>query len=684
MQPLPNHDRLEGVAPAVGLHPLRAAPAPPGPRSGPTSVGTSRARRRVLRYAAAASIAVGGYIHLCLYRNGFRAIPKIGTGFLLQVVTSALVAGTLLIGRERILQVGRLVVRSSVAVQLSALGLSLGTLAAFGLTRTPAGLFNFQERGLQPAPQALIALVAELVATVLLVSTLVLDHLRPLPIEMDAPRRSGIGRAHTSRRLAVPEAVSSTGRLMARLARLTGRGGRKALVAGVLAIVIVIGTIAYAATTRSKPAAVGLDQIQHVVVVYMENWSFDSLYGKFPGANGIANATGVQVDRNGVPYAQLPQPPSAAKAEQSAGTTPPPDARFPAGLPNAPFDLAPYVPPTDDIGDPGSGFYQEQAQIDGGRMDRFVANGKGGALPMGYYDATNLPLGALAQQYTLDDSFFHAAFGSSMLNHFWLVSGATPQWPDAPASMRAVLDQSGHLVKDGVVTPDGYLVNTAYPADGPHPAKLAPGTQLVPPLTGATIGDRLSAKGVSWAWYAGGWSNALAGHPDPLFQFNHQPFDYYANYANGTPGQAAHLKDETDLVQAIRTDTLPAVSFYKPIGTDNEHPGYANLLDGEMHAASLIQSIMASKAWKSTAIVVAYDENGGFWDHVSPPAGDRWGPGTRVPAMVISPFAKRHFVDHTTYDTTSILSLIEHRFGVKPLGPRDAAAPDLQGAFTFK
>ncbi|TMK49677.1 MAG: hypothetical protein E6G66_08705, partial [Actinobacteria bacterium] len=125
---------------------------------------------------------------------------------------------------------------------------------------------------------------------------------------------------------------------MARLARLTGRGGRKALVAGVLAIVIVIGTIAYAATTRSKPAAVGLDQIQHVVVVYMENWSFDSLYGKFPGANGIANATGVQVDRNGVPYAQLPQPPSAAKAEQSAGTTPPPDARFPAGLPNTPFD----------------------------------------------------------------------------------------------------------------------------------------------------------------------------------------------------------------------------------------------------------------------------------------------------------------------------------------------------------
>src|SRR5437660_3469793 len=199
MRLFPNHDHPPVDGGGVALWPGRRAEAPPGSYASVPEAAKRRShpRRRALRYSAAAAIAVGGYIHLCLYRNGFRAIPKIGTGFLLQVVTSALVAGTLLIGRERILQVGRLVVRSSVAVQLFALGLSLGTLAAFGLTRTPAGLFNFQERGLQPAPQALIALVAELVATGLLVSTLVLDHLRPLPIEMDGPRRSGIGRAHT-------------------------------------------------------------------------------------------------------------------------------------------------------------------------------------------------------------------------------------------------------------------------------------------------------------------------------------------------------------------------------------------------------------------------------------------------------------------------------------------------------
>jgi phospholipase C len=186
----------------------------------------------------------------------------------------------------------------------------------------------------------------------------------------------------------------------------------------------------------------------------------------------------------------------------------------------------------------------------------------------------------LAQRYTLDDNFFRAAFGSSMLNHFWLISGATPAWPHAPASMRAVLGPDGQLVKDGPVTPDGFLVNTAYPEEGPHPAGTRAGN-LVPPLHTATIGDRLSSKGISWAWYAGGWDNALAGHPDPLFQFNHQPFAYYAN---SIPGQAAHLKDETDLVTAIRTNALPAVTFYKHIGANNEHPGYANLQEAVLRA----------------------------------------------------------------------------------------------------
>ena len=134
-------------------------------------------RARFLSIAAAAAIAVGGYVHYCLYRHGFRAIPKIGTGFLLQGLSSVVIAAALVIGRERVLHIGRRIVRRSAAVRLAALGLSVGTLAAFGLTRTPAGLFNFMERGLEPAPQALIALVAESAAVLLLGMALVADRL---------------------------------------------------------------------------------------------------------------------------------------------------------------------------------------------------------------------------------------------------------------------------------------------------------------------------------------------------------------------------------------------------------------------------------------------------------------------------------------------------------------------------
>jgi len=476
---------------------------------------------------------------------------------------------------------------------------------------------------------------------------------------------------------------------MQRISSLLNRRRKGPVVLASVAVAALLSAVVLIPVTHATSGPRGIDHIQHFVVIDLENWSFDSLYGHFPGANGVTGAgTVIQVDKTGVPYTLLPQPlDSNNEAKVAPGAPPavnPPDTRFPAGLPNRPFDLEQYVPPTAAIGDITGGFYQEQSAIDGGRMDRYVAVGGSGALPLGSYDATRLPLGGLAKRFTLADEFFHAAFGSSMLNHLWLISAATPRWPGAPASMRAVLGPDGALKKSGAVTPDGYLVNTAFPAKGPHPKVLAPGTTLVPALRTATIGDRLSAKHVSWAWYSGGWSDAIAGHPAKLFQFNHQPFAYFAKYANGSPGQAAHLKDEADLVKAIRSNTLPAVSFYKPLGSDNEHPGYANLLDGERHTADLINAIMAGKEWKSTAIIVTYDENGGFWDHVAPPFRDKWGPGTRVPTIVISPFAKRGFVDHTTYDTTSILALIEHRFGLLPLSSRDASAADLTNAFNFK
>jgi phospholipase C len=414
-------------------------------------------------------------------------------------------------------------------------------------------------------------------------------------------------------------------------------------------------------------------------VIYQENWSFDGLYGAFPGANGLASAGDAvrQVDKQGKPYATLPQPIDTTKRP------PAPDPRFPADLPVRPFDASAYVPPDQTTGDLVHRFYQEQYQIDGGKMDKFIAWSDAAGLVMSYYDATNLPEGRLARQYTMADNFFHAAFGGSFLNHFWLICACSPAFKNAPAAMVAQLDASGALVKDGAVTPDGYAVNTSFSVNQPHPATVTDPAQLVPNQTMPTIGDRLSDKGVSWAWYAGGWNDALAGKPAALFQFHHQPFVYFQNYADGTPAKAAHLKDEGDFLGALTGNSLPAVSFVKPLGPDNEHPGYANLLRGQQHVADLVAAVQRSSYWTDTAIIVTYDENGGRWDHVAPPKGDRWGPGTRVPAIVISPYARKGFVDHTSYDTTSILKLIETRWGLAPLGARDAAAGDLTNAFDF-
>jgi phospholipase C len=210
-----------------------------------------------------------------------------------------------------------------------------------------------------------------------------------------------------------------------------------------------------------------------------------------------------------------------------------------------------------------------------------------------------------------------------------------------------------------------------------------PAANLVPNQTFATIGDRLTGKNVSWAWYSGGWDNALAGNPDPLFQFHHQPFIYFQNFADGTAAKAEHLRDETEFFAAATAGTLPGVSFIKPLGPDNEHPGYADVLTGERHVLDLIQAVQNGRDWKNTVIIITYDEHGGFWDHVAPPVVDRWGPGIRVPTLIISPFARRGFVDHNQYDTTSILALIEHRWGLQPLTDRDANANDMAGAFDF-
>ncbi|MFA7268754.1 MAG: acid phosphatase [Sterolibacterium sp.] len=464
-----------------------------------------------------------------------------------------------------------------------------------------------------------------------------------------------------------------------------------------------------------------LQRIEHIVVIYAENRSFDNLYGLFPGADGIARATPAtrtQTDHDGQALPQLPK--VWNDKENLFGTAIP---NRPFRLDDAPFNRGLHLKTPDLV----HRYYQNIEQINGGRLDRYAALSNAGGLAMGHYDGSKLPLWAYAKQYVLADRFFMAAFGGSFLNHFWLVCACTPYFPDAPENLKAQLDSNGKLKRrndspassldgpprlyDGELTPDGYAVNTMQPAFQPSgispapdgdPRYADPAGHPLPPQNFRTIGDTLSAKGIAWAWYAGAWQAALAdsAHPaqqraviyarkagGPSLEAHHQPFNYFVRFAPGTAEREKHLLDASELFSAIEAGSLPQVVFYKPGSHLNEHPGYADVLSGDAHIAQLVARLQASPLWPKMAIIIAYDENGGFWDHVPPPSGtgwgDRWGPGARVPLIIVSPYAKKGSIDSTPYDTTSILKFITRRFGLEPLSGVRQNAGDLTNAFDF-
>jgi phospholipase C len=439
-----------------------------------------------------------------------------------------------------------------------------------------------------------------------------------------------------------------------------------------------------------------LSKINHFVVIYMENHSFDNLYGEFPGADGLnslpdAGDAGIvprvtQQAPDGAVYDQLPFTAADITINPSLAD---------AALPNAPFSLESFAQPNQLISDLPHIFFTEQFQINDGGMNQFVFFSTAAGLTMGHWHTMELPVPNVASQYTVCDNFFHAAFGGSFLNHFWLIAARTPEWPNPPSPDAggpsiddpAVVFDNAPVGRENQITSDGFVVNTSFSVNTPHPSNVA-APMLVPNQTFDTIGDLLSEANQSWAWYAGGWNDAIAAASDAAppgftaenFQYHHQPFVYFANFADGTAAKAQHLKDETDFMSAAAAGQLPAVSFVKPVGKNNEHPGYTDVLTGESHLMALITAVQASPNWGDTAIIITYDEHGGQWDHVAPPKVDRWGPGSRVPTIIISPHAKKG-VDKTLYDTTSILKTIEKRFGLRSLTTRDQTANDLSNAF---
>ncbi|GGP18346.1 acid phosphatase [Silvimonas iriomotensis] len=504
----------------------------------------------------------------------------------------------------------------------------------------------------------------------------------------------------------------------------------------------VLPLIANAVATGTDPIAalnteLSLDQIKTVVVIYAENRGFDNLYGLFPGANGIPGknptATGSiakQLDFDGSELPTLPPVWGGLTASGQSVTVTQAQA---TGWANTMFQV------DDPAGVQGTGtvisqsvitrdlvhrFYENQMQINGGKNDKYAAYTDAGALTMGYFDGSKMKMWNVAKNYVLADNFFQGAFGGSFLNHQYLICACAPTYPNAdtaaakptisavdtdangnfvrltPASTAAssVLSAAATYQADGNITPKDkngmfYAVNTMQPPY--QPSSNAPAStdtaklyadpskaNTLPVQTQTNIGDLLTKKGVTWAWYAGAWNTTLAaaqgsrsfGSPTPNFQFHHHPFNYFQRFdpgtATGAAERAEHLRDfDSRFVADANAGTLPAVSFYKPQGNLNQHNGYANVTDGDQHIADLITTLQNSPQWKNMLIVVTYDENGGFYDHAQVPKADRWGPGTRIPAIIVSPFAKKGYVDHTQYDTASILRFLTNRYGL----------PELQG-----
>jgi len=291
--------------------------------------------------------------------------------------------------------------------------------------------------------------------------------------------------------------------------------------------------------------------------------------------------------------------------------------------------------PIDDL-DHSLGTFQ--MQYNDGKMDGFVyalnQRNQNGAMAMGYYDGSDLPYyWNLADEYVLFDHFFSSAAGGSFINHLYWVAGQ----PSAD--------------KDRMT---GKSIENL-----------------------ATIFDRLEEKGVSWKFYVQNYEPRLTYRTLHEFPGNRASQIVWVPVLNmdrfiDDPKLASHIVDLNQYFEDLQKGTLPSVAYIVPSGP-SEHPP-SSILAGQKFTKSLIQALMQREAWYSSAFMIAYDDWGGWYDHVNPPQVDEYGYGFRVPALMIGPYAKRGYIDHTVLDYGSMLKFIEENWGAKPLATRDAQA----------
>jgi phospholipase C len=391
-------------------------------------------------------------------------------------------------------------------------------------------------------------------------------------------------------------------------------------------------TASAAATLRGVAAGPGgpashapRTPIHHFVALLQENHTFDNYFGTYRGADGIPAGTCMPVD--------------------------PAKGRKPCVRP---FRIGHRA-----ITDLDHSSFAARLDLSRGRMNGFVlaqtlrsANGR---QAMGYYNGSDLPFyWNMADRYVLFDHFFSSALGGSYANHVYWVAAGT-----------------------------GQAINY-------HPLhKGANVTDSVPPhgLRITTIFDRLERAGLSWKFYVQNY--------DPTITFRTLRNLTNANRASQavwvplldiprfieSPVLMSHVVDLSEYYRDLRDGTLPDVAYIVPSGASEHPPG--SIATGQRFVRGLVNALMASKEWSDSAFMMAYDDWGGWYDHVPPPRRDANGDGFRVPAMLVSPYARQHAIIHTVLDFTSMLKFIEYNWNLRPLTRLDATASGLSSAFDF-
>lgn len=512
-------------------------------------------------------------------------------------------------------------------------------------------------------------------------------------------------------------------------------------------------------------AATTATAIEHVILIVAENRTFDNLFATYRPKKGqtIDNllSKGI-VKENGQPgpnfhlaaqhiaenngdyspiprvtglYDTLPQPYAWGAFGQRKDI---PDARFPANLPNGPFQITDYVSYGAHTGDPVHRFFQMWQQVDGGKNDLFVwtaqtvgvgpsnsnvpqvSNNKTyqGAVAMGFYNMAtgDAPyLRQIADEYAIADNYHQSVMGGTTANYLALTTAdvafytrdgkpAAPsakfiENPDAQPGSNNWYTEDGYkggsyvncanlanpgvsgirnylktlpypAFKDGNCAPDTYyMVNNMEPSFSSLGEPLVSGDDKLPPQTIPTIGDALTAKGVSWRWYSGGRNDGKTVDKEYCAMCDTQL--YFSSTMLGADKSKLHDLQQFYLDAQSIEAAFPAVSIIAPYDSVSGHPGYAMEPGFDELLRGIVDKVKKNpELWEKTAIIVTYDEGGGYYDSGYVQAIDFFGDGSRVPLLFISPHAKKGFVDHTYYDHASILKFIERNWAMPPLSAR--------------